>query len=846
MKIWKFADNRINNVEGVDDGEQDKNSKVSTPKYVGTEDTPSVYDKRKPKVSANNKDTVDAEYISDEESNGDSLENDDHALALGSLSLGDSSKFDNQNHVGAEPEFHEDYQETTRSSHGAAIDSEAEELVNGHRQGQRSEFETSPEDDDEDDEEAEADETGQTKSLVEKSSHKKRPRSTHRKKSKKTAKGRAKSVIESRKSIVMPDAKEIGEAKSMLYDGVHVKRDDIGKLTPYDDDVENGELREKMGNYAPDDKDISDVVSHFTDNKKENNHRMDHDELQMHLDDEALKMEVKAIEDEDSNVRSVLQGSSKFSNDHKLNYFEGDFEKDIIKNFGKSGLELEGIRDSKGFDVKARKESKDDDRNDEGGPENDEEEEDRERKFKEDERENEDEKEDIDRENDESAENRNIDRDRPENYDSDEEVEHGDRKDLVTEHSNSQDGRKFKKSHRTAKKYNFYSPTGKLGGDISPTEEAEMGVNIDNQAMETEIKQIQNEDVKVSAALEGMGKGPKLVDFDEYSYDTQDSMAGKALTHHKFSVEINPAEEGDLTGKTNQKHEIGQGDKGSSDSPLSDDIRAMLRETSRVLNETNAVLNEGKMATHRSSEVLNAMTHKNTSDAIANATLANEMPYNATLNNTVSNEDATMINRSATVNSADATVYNTNATIANVNATTGNSSIINRTKSEFVPPDSGKFFESESAKSDDEYIEMGHLSLPSKRDIKATKLKRKQKGKGRHSKFNLKHAMGKSNRIKHKAHVRKRYTNGEMKILNLMYKSPLFASVRNHIGKFRQQQHEKRSYTPSLKTTYRRFKKPRVVRKRGQFTKKRLAEAGKKRGSVEEGMTGGKIKIIRF
>lgn len=672
------------------------------------------------------------------------------------------------------------------------------------------------------------------------------------------------------------------KAKEMLYDNIDVKRDDISRLEP--DEYEEGTLRDKTASYSPDDEDITKIVSRFTDQKHEDSHRMGKDELQMHLDDEALKMEVKAIEEEDSNVKNVLQGSEKFANEQRLGRFEGDYEKDLIKKIGKDGLELgagtfgkrrhgEGRDSDRDFaEVDDKRKEADYDKEDEN--DGDDREEDKERfdsKDKEEE-ENEDNGEDHDEERKDSKgrkwsedEDKDEDKDEERNEDRNGD-EQGERKDTVREGSSEEGGRNLKRTRSRAKKYNFFNPTAKLGSDITPTDEADMGVNIDNQAMESEIKAIENEDAKVSSALEGNSKSPQKIELDEYNYDSSDGVAGMKFTHHKFGVELN--DEGNSDDRADQKHGISQGDTVKGNAPISDDIKDMLRETSKILNETNAVLNEGRAVAHKSHEVIDLAHHekdnaKNETNALPHG--ANVVPHETN----VKPKEADTRSKDLNYTLESTTVGNEipggngapkNETIKTANAT--QNLVANQSKTSegknITENNSAASVESSAVSSSDEFILKGQPITASKRVLKRNdedQLKPKHSSRKKHGRSALRPAEGKRRRrrkqklqsffdenesaVQHSS--KQKYTQTEMKILNLMYKSPIFKSVRGKIATLHRSLADKRSYTPKVKTTYRRFKRPRMLRRKGQLSKKRITEIGKKRGDVESGMTGGKL-----
>lgn len=972
LDFWKFADNRISDVDVRGKPKKDEN-KPSHPLFVGTEDTPTIRDKHRHGESVQNMDTVDAEYIGDEDSHEDSPEDDSPEE---DSPEGDSQQFQREGH-GSQvdtqnvDEFGEVHnQESEGNSQSLEGDSNGIEgqsqVLNAHTrrvhdvsQGidnnspglednshdveglsqtitveDGSNFRSNTNNEESQEvmsehgpiEETMVNEVGQGKSQVTRSKkhkHKKKKKQGSKKEKlialvvadedgEVSVKGDTKATIQKHVESpdIVPGSDEIKKAKSMLYDGVIVKRDTFGAFEP--EEFEEGTIREKMGTYAPDDNDISSIVSRFTDHRAENGHRMGNDELQMHLDDEALKMQVKAIEEEDSNVKNVLQGSEKFANEQKLGHLEGDFEKDLIQSFGKSGLDLEkddlgkkrlsnaGKRD-RGDRGKGKFDSKEGD----GG---DMEREDRERNggekenFKGEENENDQDDEGDDESERGSSEERSSDEKHWSDDDDDKKMEDetGDRKDIVQR--NPEVKSSSKNSKRRSKKYNFYGPTGKLA--ISQSDEADMGVNIDNQAMESEIKAIESEDVKVGKALEEQGKDSQKIDLEEYKYETPVVTFGKK--HHQNldsnsgngesgfgeyktkmadqKQDISPVDGSGLQG-TKASGDIKEGGSpndgsGVQDTQLSDEIRAMLRETSKVLNETNSVLNEGHEVTHKTKQVLDSMLHKNKDSGSDVRTVSNET--NATQNETsvaqnmtnvvtdrassASNENNTL-NGNSTVDNGNSTAENKSSTIENGNDTTdkknttidqanNNATINNQTNSTNNVSRSENSTDTENSvitDAADEFKGKAAQQAPAKRelgkgdDYELKLIQQKLKRRARHEKAKQKsnHVVRRKKKRKHNfaLYAQKKYTNSELKILNLMYKSPIFSSVKGNIAKFKIERAEKRS---NIKTSFKRYKKQRRFAPRGRFTKRKQFEIGKKRGSVEEGMTGGKSHMIFY
>ena len=895
LGYWNLADSRISNIGTLDQISGNKNKPVA-PKYVGNEDTPSVGDRKKPKETAANRDTVDAEVINDEETEDDTDIPGDSHIDLNDQDDGDSRSI-------SEDYSRDSYEEedTENGGHGGAnVADEATSIVDGVSQRISSDNGDFP-----DDNLSALNEVGQGKSRVEKPTGKKskRKKSSHKKSRKRfsrmknkiardkfkptsannrNVKGYVKTIIQRHseesksKKSGRPDAEK---AKKMLFDGIDVKRDDISRLEPLELDQET--QRDKLDSYAPDDGDISDIVSRFTDQKHENSHRMGNDELQMHLDDEALKMQVKAIEEEDSNVKSVLQGSERFANEQKLGRFEGDFEKDLIKNIGKDGVDLGvgefGKRRSHGERHEGKGFKDVEDKNED---EENEKEEENERKGDKEKFENKESEDENDDEGDDESSRSNDSRDKKWNSDGDDdddktEDRSGERKDTVRNSNGVK--RSDSKSRGRAKKYNFFTPTGKFGGDISPTEEAEMGVNIDNQAMETEIKAIENEDAKVSSALQGLNKSPEKIELDEYSYDTPDGLdrVSSKFDHQKFSIDMTDSGDED---QADQKHDIGQTEDDKSKSHLSEELRDMLRETSKILNDTNAVLNEGHAIAQKSHEILNSTHHGNAANetnAMSNQISVRNETNGSQQNLTTGNENSTTGNASVNINAltgssqsqgqyngTSKTENNTQDGIANGNNTQDGIANRNRTSENLnntTDKPANTSMENSAITSSEEFVVKGVPVTPAKRVLKRnddveTKYVRVVRERGpkvswkRHEKSHRhprKHKLKSffdENEVEQPKRGKKKYTKSEEKILNLMFKSPMFKSVRGKIGKFHLGQADKRSHTPSIKTTYRRFKTTKAARRKGLFTKKRITEVGKKRGSVEEGMTGGKYK----
>ena len=885
LGYWSLAENRIRDIDIADEAHGDKN-KPTELKYVGTENTPSLADKRrKPTESSANRDTVDAEVVSDGEA--DAVDDDEQPgesdAEFGDHNDGDSG-IDNDNSQYVNDDY--DEEESDKGSNvGATVADEATSIVEGQPGNIRAENGEASEED-----LSSLSEVGQGKSRVEKPNIPSRRKKSGRRKtfkgkysgkknsnknfskkkvvpslidSRSDTKENSKAFVQIKNEINKVDnlaQSEIEKASKMWYDGLEIKRDDISRLQPFED--EGGALKDKMGSYAPDDGDISDIVSRFTDHKQDNSHRMGNDELQMHLDDEALKMQVKAIEEEDSNVKNVLQGSEKFANEQKLGRLEGDFEKDLISNIGKNGVDLdvgepgkhghERRHGGKGF-VELEDKIKDQDGENEDENEREDYKERFESKDKEDEDEDDDDEDDDSRKSHSSRGRKWNDDDKNDDEDDNERngEESGERKNIVR---SSSENRNSRKAHRRAKKYNFFTPTGKLGGDISPTEEAEMGVNIDNQAMESEIKEIENEDAKVSSALEGMNKGPGKIELDEYKYDSGDASISNKLNHHKFGVDL-ADNNGDGEGQADQKHVVSQVESAKGSSPISDDLRDMLRETSKILNETNAVLNEGHAIAQKSHQILNSTIHLNQSVGNeTNALSGNNSARNETVGSgQTSNTGNTTIPiggnpDSNQTNSTNGTNSISQQTTANVNSTNefandgSYSNNINKlssffkSKEEFfmkgVPITSAKLV----LKRNDDYEPKTAYEV--RKTVNKSSWRRNGKSHRRHGKQKLKLFFAENKGIAQKP-AKNKYTKSELNILNLMYKSPTLKGTHGKASKLRFQQAEKRSYTPNKKNTYRRYKKAKMNHKKGIFTKKRVTEVGKKRGDVEEGMTGG-------
>ena len=892
LGYWNLAENRISDIDVADELHSDKN-KLTEPKYVGTENTPSVADKRrKPTESSANRDTVDAEVINDEET--DSVD-DDGLPEESNLELRDHNNGDSDNENDNSQFIKDDYdeEESDKGSHdGRTVSDEATSIVEGTPQNIRAENGDASNED-----LSVLSEVGQGKSHVEKPKKPSRRKKAGRKRVSKGkysgkknlhkkflkkkvvpslidsgsgAKENSKTVVEINDDIDKAEKlaqSDIDNASKMWYDGSEVKRDDISRLQPLE--YEEGALKDKMGSYAPDDGDISEIVSRFTDHKQENMHRMGNDELQMHLDDEALKMQVKAIEEEDSNVKNVLQGSERFANEQKLGHLEGDFEKDLIRNIGKDGVNLdvgelgkhrhEGHHESKSFvELEDKNKDQDDEKEDENEREGY-----KERFESKDKDEGEDEDEEEDDDNPKS--NRSSDRkwdDDDKDDDEDENGRNGDesgeRKNIVR---NSSENGNPKKNHGRAKKYNFFTPTGKLGGDISPTEEAEMGVNIDNQAMESEIKEIENEDAKVSSALEGMNKAPGKVELDEYNYDSADASISSKLNHHKFGVDLTDSNS-DGEGRIDQadlKHVVSQTESVKGGSQISDDLRDMLRETSKILNETNAVLNEGHAIAQKSHEILNSTKHYKQSEGNeTNSLSGNNSAQNETVSNGLTSSAGNWSanttfpikvdpaynqgnNTNATKSISEQTTPNGNSTHKDANEG-GNDSNVNTpnsffaSKEEFILKGVPNTSSKRVLKRNDDYE--SRTAYKVRKRVGKSSWRRNGKSYRKHGKQKLKSFFAEDKEIARKP-VNNKYTKNELNILNLMYKSPALKGMRGKASKVRFQQADKRSYTPNKKITYRRFRKGKLNHKKGIFTKKRITEAGKKRGDVEEGMTGG-------
>ena len=931
---------------------------------MGTEDTPTIRDKYRHGESVQNMDTVDAEYIGAEESHQESPEEDssegdspdgdsqqvqgeDHGIQVDSQHVdefgevhdqvsegnsqrleGDSNGIEGESQVvnADSRQVHVISQGIDNSSPGLEDNSHGVEglsqtitVEDGSDLRSNTNNEESPEVMSQHGpiEETMVNEVGQGKSRVaraKKRKHKKKKRKSKKEKlvalvvadedGEVSVKGDTKATIQ--KHIESPDVDEIKKAKSMLYDGVIVKRNAIGPLEP--EEFEEGTIREKMGSYAPDDNDISSIVSQFTDRRAENGHRMGNDELQMHLDDEALKMQVKAIEEEDSNVKSVLQGSEKFANEQKLGHFEGDFEKDLIKSFGKSGLDLEGEdlgkkrlsnagKRDRGDRSKGKFNEKEDDRED-----MDREGEERKGGEKENFKGEENENDEDDEGDDESERGSSEERAEEKHWNDDDddkkmEDETGDRKDLVQR--NPEVKSISKNSKHRSKKYNFYGPTGKLA--ISQSDEADMGVNIDNQAMESEIKAIESEDVKVGKALEEQGKVSQKIDLEEYKYETPVVTFGKK--HHQNldsnsgngesgfgeyktkmadqKQDISPVDSSGLQG-TKVSGDVKEGanpseGSGVQDTQLSDEIRAMLRETSKVLNETTSVLNEGHEVTHKTKQVLDSMLHKNKDSGsdvrtVSNETSATQNETNTTQNmtnvvtdgaspannktagnNTVDNGNSTAENKSSTIDNGSNTADNKNTTIEQTN---NNATINNQTNSTDNANSSENTTDTENSvitDAADEFKGKAAQQTPAKRELgktddyelKLIQLKSERRAHHKKEKQKSTHLAKRKKERKHDfaRYAKRKYTSSELKILNLMYKSPIFSSVKGNIAKFKIERADKRS---NIKTSFKRYKKQRGFAPRGRFTKRRQFETGKKRGSVEEGMTGGKWHSYDF
>ena len=891
LGYWNLADSRISDIDVRDEGHGNRH-KPTAPRYVGTEDTPSLSDKRGPTGPSNNRDTVDAEVISDEEAHDDENDDDDDELPgdshneLVDKSNGDSHIInENANLLG--DNYEEDESENDDQDGGAVTD-EATSIVEGASQKIGLENGAVP-----DENSSVVSELGQGKSRVEKPKKKwRRKKGSHRKISKKRSsrrgksrekiskKNRESSLIESRSDVKgniasviagkgdMGDRSiqaEIEKAKTMLFDGTNIKRDGISKLAPLE--YEDGTMRDKLGSYEPDDGDISDIVSRYTDHKQENFHRMGNDELQMHLDDEALKMQVKAIEEEDSNVKSVLQGSERFANEQKLGHFEGDFEKDLIKNIGKDGVDLDigefGRQKHQGHhggrnvaEVEEKNKDEDDER----------EENEREafkEKFNTKDDDEEDEEDESTRSND-SKDKKFMNDDKNEDDDDGEEEEDSKHRDESGERKNvvrSSSGEiKHSRLHRPAKKYKFFTPTGKFGGDVSPSEEAEMGVNIDNQAMESEINEIENEDAKVSSELEGMNNTPDRIELDEYKYDSVDGQSAAKFNDHRARADLG-YDNDDVDNHNDlvdQKHVLGQTEDSKEGSHISDELKDMLLQTSKILNETNAVLNEGHAVVQKSHEILNATNAqkgglRNDSSAMsANVTAGSEANKTEEISSNGMGSKITTFpsdnNQSNGVNANETTpphlASNESSTYGNtITASSGSYNNISKlnnlaiSKKEFLAKGTPTVASKRVLKRNDEY-QWGTLHKMRKKSIKSSWIKG-QKSHRSHRKQSLKSFFDHTKKTPNSL-ARNSYTKKEFKILKLMYKSPLVKGVRGKVSRFHLQQADKRSYTPNRKTTYRRYKKPRVSHKKNMFTKKRIFEMGRRRGDVEEGMTGGK------
>ena len=886
LGFWNLAEDRIGSINVVDEFHGNR-KKPTTPKYVGNEDTPSLDDNKKPTESAANRDTVDAEVINDEESND---RDDDELPGDSSLALDDQTDEDSPVSSDASKLLKDSYSEEDSENdghEGTAVADEATSIVDGTSQR------IVAEDGDVSDENlSTVNEVGQGKSRVEKPNSKSRRKKTGYRKfsngkhlidktsSKKSSKvkktssltGRRKKVKESAKSVLQKKSKanrvdnsvysDLDHAKQMLYDGMEIKRDDISKLEPLQ--FEEGTLRDKLNSYAPDDSDISNIVSRFTDHKHENSHRMGNDELQMHLDDEALKMQVKAIEEEDSNVKNVLQGSERFANEQKLGRFEGDFEKDLIKNIGKDGVDLDSGEPGKHRHEVHREERNFGELDDKAKYDDDENEEENDREGYKGELENkdrdeQDEEEDDERQRPNNSRNKKWNDDDKNDSDGDDndgddrgnEDTNGERKNVVR--GSSGDG-STKRNYERTMRYKFFTPTGKFGGDVSPSEEAEMGVNIDNQAMESEIKEIENEDARVSSVLEGMNKGPDKIDLDEYKYDSADGSTSAKFNHHKFGEGMTDIENDTQNDQADQKHTVSQNESVKGGSPISDELRDMLRETSKILNETNAVLNEGHAIAQKSHEILNSTNHRNVSEGIEASTISS--------NNTVRNEtngnkqNSSSWNESVNVTSptgvdavnSQANMTNTTENVSKQNAAndsvTASSSNTGVSSSSFTAIDEFLVKELPASKRvlkrNDEYDSKTAQEV--RRRPGKTSWRKSGKPRRRHRKQKLK-LFFEENKTVTQNPARQKYSKSELNILNLMYKSPALKGVRGKPSRTHFQQADKRSYTPNKKTTYRRYKKPKEMRKKGAFTKKRNPEGGKKRGDVEEGMTGGEYLL---
>ena len=893
LGYWNLADSRISDIDIRDEGHVKKHK--PTPRYVGTEDTPSLSDKKGPTGPSNNRDTVDAEVISDEEGHDDDVDDDDEIPGDSHDELVDKSNGDSHTISESSNLLGDNYEEEESDSDdqdGGAVTDEATSIVEGASQKIGLENEAV-----QDENSSVVSEVGQGKSLVEKPKKKsRRKKGSHKKISKKRSSSRRKphektskknresSLIDSRsdvkgniESVVAGEGSmgdrsiqtEIEKAKTMLFDGTNIKRDGISKLAPLE--FEDGTMRDKMSSYEPDDSDISDIVSRYTDHKQENFHRMGNDELQMHLDDEALKMQVKAIEEEDSNVKSVLQGSEKFANEQKLGNFEGDVEKDLIKNIGKDGVDLdigefgrqkhqrhhEGrsfaeVEDKnkdedvekegserEGFKEKFNTKDNDDiDEEDENARSSDS----RDKKFMNDDKNEDDDDDDDDGEEEEDERHKD---------------ESGERKNIVR----SSNGEvKHSKLHRSAKKYKFFTPTGKFGGDVSPSEEAEMGVNIDNQAMESEIKEIENEDAKVSSQLEGMNNTPDRIELDEYKYDSADGQSAAKFNDHRAGVNLG-YDNDDVDShndQADQKNVLGQSEDSKEGSHISDELKDMLLQTSKILNETNAVLNEGHAVVQKSHEILNATNAqkgglRNDSYAMAgNATAGSEAnkteqissngvglkitssPSNVDQSNS-ENATETTPQHLASNESSNYVNKTTTSSGSNNNISKSNNSALS--KKELLAKGTSTMASKRVLKRNDEY-ELGTVHKMRMQPAKSS-WRKGQKSHRRHRKHYLKSFFDDTKKAPNKL-AKNNYTKKELKILKLMYKSPVVKGVRGKVSRFHLQQADKRSYTPNRKTTYRRYKKPKVSHKKSMFTKKRIYEMGSRRGDVEEGMTGGR------